>query len=156
MFKRKRNAGQFQRATRPRTADKRPKIQRKDLSWLRKKANAAHPEVMPEAMYELYRRTGDDTWLVKLTSLARSFAEGKGVEQNWTKAVEWYTKAAEKGNTDAMCSLGEAYENGYQKWLVNVNTMAKAWTWYKNARDAGMEEAQEYMDRIAARPEFNI
>ena len=143
MFKRKRNAGQFQRATRPRTADKRPKIQRKNLSWLRKKANAAHPEVMPEAMYELYRRTGDDTWLVKLTSLARCFAEGKGVEQNWTKAVEWYTKAAEKGHGDAMYNIGVCFEKGEgveQNWT-------KAVEWYTKAAEKGHSSAMSNLGR---------
>ena len=134
MFKRKRNAGQFQRTTRPRTVkDERPLIRRAPHAWLLKKANAAHPEVMPEAMYELYRRTGDDSWLVKLTSLARSFAEGKGVEQNWTKAVEWYTKAAEKGHSDAMNNLGCCFWKGEgveQNWT-------KAAEWYTKAAEKG-------------------
>ena len=54
VIKRKRRIGQFQRATRPRTAAKKRPLETHPNSWLLKKANVAHPGAMPEAMYELF------------------------------------------------------------------------------------------------------
>ena len=71
-FKRKRRKGQFERATRPRShGDKRPVIRRRSKAWVLKNEGAADPE----AMFELYRRTRDDIWLVKLYKLAFRFGE---------------------------------------------------------------------------------
>ena len=40
------------------------------------------------------------------------YAYGKGVDQDYTKAVEWYTKSAEQGDSDAQWLLGDMYEYG--------------------------------------------
>ncbi len=40
------------------------------------------------------------------------YAEGHGVEQDFAKSVELYTKAANLGNADAQFELGKAYEDG--------------------------------------------
>jgi TPR repeat protein len=37
---------------------------------------------------------------------------GEGTDQDYTKAVEWFTKSSEQGNVGAMWSLGTCYENG--------------------------------------------
>lgn len=36
---------------------------------------------------------------------------GQGVLQNKTKAIEWYTKAAEQGDVNAQVSLGKILKN---------------------------------------------
>jgi hypothetical protein len=38
---------------------------------------------------------------------------GRGVAQDYAKAAEWYEKAADKSNADAMFSLGVLYQNGW-------------------------------------------
>ena len=110
MFKRKRNAGQFQRAARPRTvADERPLIRRAPHARLLKKARAAHPD----AMYELYVRTRDNTWLDKLFELAESFYYGgDAVDKNYATAIKWFTKCAENGHPDAMFYVAECFKFG--------------------------------------------
>ena len=130
VFKRKRRKGQFERATRPRAhGDKRPVIRRRSKAWLLKNAGAADPE----AMFELYRRTRDDIWLVKLTDLAFRFGKGK----NLTKAVEWYTKAAENGHSPAMHNLGYCFEHGEG---VDKN-LTKAVEWYTKAAEKGCSDS---------------
>ena len=43
------------------------------------------------------------------TTLGSMFYEGKGVAQDYDKAVQWYLKSAEQGNTFAQASLGMLY-----------------------------------------------
>ena len=73
------------------------------------------------------------------------------MEQNWTKAVEWYTKAAEKGNSDAMYQLGHIFEMGEG---VEQN-LAKAVEWYTKAQDAGDEDAEAQINDIRERLQNN-
>ncbi|WP_026759954.1 tetratricopeptide repeat protein [Selenomonas ruminantium] len=40
------------------------------------------------------------------------YQQGKGVEQDFVKAAEWYQKAAGHGNASAMCALGTMYNRG--------------------------------------------
>jgi TPR repeat protein len=71
------------------------------------------------------------------------FDKGEGVEQNWTKAVEWYTKAAEKGLSAAMYNLGYCFENGRG---VEQN-VAKAVEWYTIAVDQGYTKSNSKLER---------
>ena len=45
--------------------------------------------------------------------LGYCYEKGNGVEQNYEKAIEWYTKSAEQGNVIAQNNLGWCYEKGY-------------------------------------------
>ena len=47
--------------------------------------------------------------------LGNCFRCGKGVKKNYAEAIKWYTLAAEKGNTEAMCDLGFIYNNDYNE-----------------------------------------
>ena len=44
--------------------------------------------------------------------LGSCYNEGKGVEKDYTEAVRWFRKAAEKGNDLAQCQLGIRYYDG--------------------------------------------
>ena len=79
------------------------------------------------------------------------FEMGEGVEQNWTKAVEWYTKAAEKGNSVVMNDLGFCFDKGEG---VEQN-LAKAVEWYTKAQDAGDEDAEARINDIRERLQNN-
>ena len=41
------------------------------------------------------------------------FQNGYGVKQDYSKAMEYYLKAAETGNSDALFNIGNLYRNGY-------------------------------------------
>ena len=47
-----------------------------------------------------------------MDTTAYAYNAGIGVEQNYTSAFEWYTKAAEKGHSGAQRNLGIYYEEG--------------------------------------------
>ena len=44
--------------------------------------------------------------------LARMYAKGEGVTNNYAEAAKWFRRAAEQTNADALVGLGELYEAG--------------------------------------------
>ncbi len=65
---------------------------------------------------------------------------GLGVEQDVTKAAEWYRKSAAHGYATAMLSLGDIYCDGEGNFEQDL---AKARDWYEKAKAAGSEEAEQ-------------
>jgi TPR repeat protein len=61
------------------------------------------------------------------------FDDGDGVEQDYAKAIEWYTKAAQGGNRQAAFNLGMMYKNG--DGVPADMTVARRW--FTRASDAG-------------------
>ena len=57
--------------------------------------------------------------------LAGLYAEGDGVEQNFTEAVQWYRKAAEQGHDSAQYKVGLYYQQG--KGVPKSDTEAYIW-----------------------------
>ena len=70
--------------------------------------------------------------------LAQCYDEGRTVEKDFTKVVEWYTKAAEQGNVGAQNNLGRCYEKG--KGVEK--DPKKAIEWYTKAAEQGALGAQ--------------
>ena len=70
--------------------------------------------------------------------LGLMYENGKGIEQNYKKAIEWYKKAAEQGYVDAQFHLGNMYCIG----LGVVQDLEKAFEWYKKAAEQGNVYAQ--------------
>ena len=66
------------------------------------------------------------------------YYEGKGIEQDVQKAVEWYRKAAEQGYADAQNRLGVRYDRGEG---VEENSKI-ANEWYLKAAKQGHAKAQ--------------
>jgi TPR repeat protein len=73
---------------------------------------------------------------------------GRGAEQNYLKAMEWYGKAAAHGLADAQFNVGWLYENG---WGV-AQDVELAQTWYQRAAGQGDREAKAALDRLQSRP----
>ena len=69
------------------------------------------------------------------------YYNGKGVPQDYKKAVYWYTKAAEQGNVNAQWSLGFMYYYGEGV----PQDYQKAFYWYTKAADQGNTDAQFYL-----------
>ena len=69
------------------------------------------------------------------------YANGKGVDKDYSIAFSWYTKAAERGNYYAQNNLGVMYENGYG---VNQD-YAIAAEWYLKSAEQGNTTAQRNM-----------
>ena len=70
--------------------------------------------------------------------LAQCYDEGRTVEKDFTKVVEWYTKAAEQGNVGAQNNLGRCYEKG--KGVEK--DQKRAIEWYTKAAEQGALGAQ--------------
>jgi TPR repeat protein len=62
---------------------------------------------------------------------------GKGIEQDYEKAVQWYKKAAEKGYARAEYNLGVMFEHG--KGVEQ--DYEKAVQWYMKAEEKGYASA---------------
>lgn len=69
----------------------------------------------------------------KMLELGKSYEFGQGVEQDYGKALEWYTKAAEAGDSYAMFHVGYMYDMGYG---TETNS-EKAFEWYFRSAEAG-------------------
>ena len=59
-------------------------------------------------------------------------------QKDYTKAMEWYLKAANQGHAQAQVMIGWYYKNGY---AVEANT-DKALDWYLKAAKQGYAQAQ--------------
>ncbi len=58
---------------------------------------------------------------------------GRGVDQDYVKAMEWYRKAADQGLADGQYNVGVLYENG---WGVTKD-IDQAKVWYQKSADQG-------------------
>ncbi|AHE50064.1 Sel1 domain-containing protein [Aeromonas hydrophila 4AK4] len=73
--------------------------------------------------------------------LGKKYDSGEGIEQNDSKAVEWYRKAAEQGHAGAQNNIGWMYENG--RGVRQSNSTAVEW--YRKAAEQGHTVAQNNM-----------
>ena len=71
-------------------------------------------------------------------SLGEKYYYGKGVPQDYTKAAEWYRKAAERGFVKAQDALGDMY---YYGWDIPQD-YAEAIKWYRKAAEQAYADAQ--------------
>jgi TPR repeat protein len=71
-------------------------------------------------------------------NLATCFANGIAVPQKHSKAVKWYSRAAEQGNTEAMANLGIAYDKGRGV----DRDHAKAARWFGRAAESGHQNSR--------------
>lgn len=66
-------------------------------------------------------------------SIAKCYVSGKGVEQNYQKAIEWRRKGADNGNNTCISNLGWHYQ--YGKGVTQ--DYKKAFEYYKKASENG-------------------
>lgn len=83
-------------------------------------------------------------WLRCLERIAYAYLEGEGTNQDYPKAFELTTKAANLGGMYSAYNLGEIYELGRG---VSVNK-ALALEWYEKAFELGLEGAKEKIDQL--------
>ncbi|MDP3509053.1 MAG: tetratricopeptide repeat protein [Candidatus Melainabacteria bacterium] len=72
------------------------------------------------------------------------YAEGKGVPQNYTKAVELYQKAADQGNGRGQVALGDMYMLGRGVPQNKVRAMQ----WYRKSASQGNANALKKLKRL--------
>ena len=72
-------------------------------------------------------------------ALGEAYYDGKGVTENLTVAVKWFTKAAEQENAKAEYNLGDCYYYGNG---VQYRDREEAVKWYTKAAEHGNADAQ--------------
>ena len=73
--------------------------------------------------------------------LGNCFYYGKGIEQDYEKAVYYYKLGAKKGNSSAQYYLGDCYYSGYGV----IKNYKKAVYYYELAAKQGHKKAREFL-----------
>ena len=80
-----------------------------------------------------------------ITWLGWMYGIGKGVTQDYEKAIELYKQAADAGEDEVMNFLGFIYEYGQYDQEINLEEALK---WYKLAAEKNQDGAQESVARV--------
>jgi len=94
-----------------------------------------------EILYQESAAQGD---AVAQYNLGIMYMNGHGVSQDYARAVEWFTKAADLGNAIAQYTLGMIYVKGYGV-TKNDRLAAKL---IRKAAKQGHKPAQEMLDSM--------
>ncbi|HHF3816987.1 TPA: tetratricopeptide repeat protein, partial [Haemophilus influenzae] len=80
-------------------------------------------------------------------NLGVMYGNGRGVKQDYFKAVNWYRKAAEQGHADAQLNLGYMYEKGRGVKQDDFEAVK----WYRQAAEQGHADAQFNLGNMYAK-----
>ena len=86
---------------------------------------------------ELFRRAALKGYAPSQYRLGYCYESGRGAEQSFSTANDWYEKAALQGFVDAQYKLGHSYRTGRG---VQID-LPTALRWYKKAAEAGDSDA---------------
>ncbi len=95
-----------------------------------------------DAAEKWFEESGDAEKMIALAETYRVFDYSNERLPDFDKIVEWYTKAADLGSSDAMKRLGELYLFG--SYYGMEDDLEKAIEWYQKAADLGNAEARYY------------
>ncbi len=99
------------------------------------KRHIVNVEIAVERGHEEAAQQGD---ALAQTNLGFMYAKGRGVEQDYTKAVSWYRKAAQQGDALAQANLGLMYVQGQGVEQDDEEAVS----WYRKAAEQGDALAQ--------------
>ncbi|MBP6058457.1 MAG: sel1 repeat family protein [Nitrosomonas sp.] len=100
----------------------------------------------PELAAGWFFRAAEQGFADAQFNLGLMYANGEGVEQDMTQAVELFKKAAEQGHVDAQNNLGAMYFTGEGVGRDEK----KAIEWFEKAAAQGNVDAQANLDAIKA------
>ena len=82
--------------------------------------------------------------------IGHMYDNGIGISQDYTKAMKWYERAAENGNSTAMINLGAIYERGIDisQGIDIPQDYAKAIELYERAAEKGNTTAMNYLGNM--------
>ena len=81
-----------------------------------------------------------------MDTTAYAYNAGIGVEQNYTSAFQWYTKAAGKEQRNAQCNLGLFYEHGRGEVEIDL---VQAMHWYNKSAAQEYQPAIDTVERLS-------
>ena len=83
----------------------------------------------PDLAYRMIKSAAEANHLPAQTELARMYRNGDGVEQDFEKMMNWYSRAAELGDVGAQLFVADGYAYGYG---VQAD-LVEAYKWYEIA-----------------------
>jgi TPR repeat protein len=86
-----------------------------------------------------FRRAAENGNAEAMYKLGYCYANGKGVDRNYRKAMHWYILAADNGIAAAQVELADYYYNGD---IDIKRDYKKAAYWYRRAANQGISSAQ--------------
>ena len=94
----------------------------------------APQRVQPEMAFALLAAEAEKGQAEAMLNLGRFYEQGVGIARNYTKALEWYEKAAKAGQAAGYFNMGVCFEIG----MGTAADAAKALHNYQKAADMGM------------------
>jgi TPR repeat protein len=79
------------------------------------------------------------------------FYDGKGVDRDYAKAVNWYHRAADQNYPEAQFKLGVMYANG----IGVEKNLDRAFSWYSAAASQGHAKARTDYDTLYLSEEYS-
>ena len=93
---------------------------------------------------EMYRSLAEQGSAWAQYRMGLIYSKGKGVPQDFAKALKWYHKAAAQGDADAQFNIGSMYDEGKGVQQAYVETVK----WYRMAAEQGHVKAQYKLGRM--------
>jgi TPR repeat protein len=100
-------------------------------------AFAAQPPVTPEQAFSRTLFEAEKGSVQALITLGGFYAEGVGVQKNYSKARECYEKAAQSGMAEGVYNVGVCWEFG----MGSEANLARAAEYFRKAADMGLPQA---------------
>ncbi len=126
------------------------------LDWFLKAAENVKPEQQSEAE-GIYQVSDSLPWathsrydqvdqgrLAAQNQLGFMYQTALGVEQDYTQALKWYRKAAERDYQIAQRNLANMYQNGYGV----AQDLSESLKWFRRAAENGDTQAQNHLGTI--------
>ncbi|KAJ2492726.1 hypothetical protein IWW37_001172 [Coemansia sp. RSA 2050] len=101
------------------------------------------PEIIPDDSYarELFIKAGRLGYVPSQVRLGQAYEYGTlGCAVDPRKSIGWYTRAAEKGDSDAELALSGWYLTGAEPFLPQNDV--EAYLWARRAADRGLDKAE--------------
>lgn len=91
-------------------------------------------QLQPEAAFALMAGEAEKGNANAMLTLGRFYEQGVGIARNYSKALDWYEKAAKAGQAEGYYNVGVCHEIG----MGVASDMAKAVQNYQKAADTGL------------------
>ncbi|MDO5133594.1 MAG: protein kinase [Eubacteriales bacterium] len=101
-------------------------------------AEEAETAAAPRTEMEILLENAENSDAASQVVLGNMYYTGDGVEQDYTEALKWFTKAAEQDNETAQYILGHMYQSGEG----TRQDYREALKWYTGAAEQGNADAQ--------------
>ena len=126
------------------------------LIWLRRRLaiTALHKAAMQgdSEAFDQIQKAAQQNFALAQVALGSMYDYGRGVPQNYTKAIEWYEKAANQGIADVQYRLGKMYAEGLcDETLSVLQTETKARDWLQKAAAQGHKAAADDLAEMTER-----